>query len=179
MSGIQHETTSETIETVHEVAVSSEAHAGTHEEGPHILAVTGEPIHDWQIAGYPITTTVFSTWIVMAVIFVFVALFQIALRTNLIPRFRSLGLDIVTRFDDFLTGILDSKKAVRVFLPLVAGFFIFIFVGNIVGLIFDYVTMSVPSLRTYLRPINAEISTTLVMALATIIIAQATAIIIK
>lgn len=179
MSGIQHETTSETLETTHEVAVSGEAHAGAHEAGPHILAVTGEPIHDWQIAGYPITTTVFSTWIVMVVIFVFVALFQIALRTKFIPRFRSLGLDIVTRFDNFLTGILDDKKAVRVFLPLVAGFFVFIFAGNIVGLIFDYVTMSVPSLRTYLRPINAEISTTLVMALATIIIAQATAIIVK
>ena len=179
MSGIQHETTSEVLETSHNTTVSGEAHAEGHAEGPHILAVTGAPIRDWQIAGYPITTTVFSTWIVMAVIFIFVALFQIALRTRFIPRFRSLGIDIVTRFDNFLTGILESKKAVRVFLPLVAGFFVFIFVGNIVGLVFDYLGMSMPSLHEFIRPINAEISTTLVMALATIIIAQATAIIIK
>jgi len=141
--------------------------------------VTGEPIHTWQIAGYPITTTVFSTWIVMCVIFIFVAIAQIALRTNIAPRMRSLGLDVVQRFDAFLMNMLDDKKAVRIFLPLVGGFFIFIFIGNIMGLIFDYLNMSIPALHAYLRPVNAEISTTLVMALATIIIAQGTALIVK
>lgn len=178
MAGTTHDTSPEVLGTTPETTHTTESHGG-HEAGPHILAVTGEPIHDWQIAGYPITTTVFSTWIVMAVIFVFVALFQIALRTELMPRIRSLGIDVIKRFDSFLMSIIDDKKAVRVFLPLVAGFFVFIFVGNVMGLIFDYMNMSAPALHAYLRPVNAEISTTLVMALATIIIAQGTAIIVK
>ena len=76
-------------------------------------------------------------------------------------------------------SMLDDRRAVRVFLPLVAGFFVFIATGNVMGLIFDYINMSIPSLQSYLRPVNAEISTTLVMALATIIIAQVTAFIVK
>ena len=115
----------------------------------------------------------------MLVLFIFVFLFQIALRTSRLTRMRSLGLDIVTRFDTFLMSMLDDRRAVRVFLPLVAGFFVFIATGNVMGLIFDYINMSIPSLQSYLRPVNAEISTTLVMALATIIIAQVTAFIVK
>lgn len=113
------------------LALSGEAHASAHHEGPHIPDIQGEAIHGFSIAGIDITNTVFSTWIFMAFLLTFVLIFYIALRTQKLPRIRSLGLDIVNRFDTFLTDALGEKRVARRFLPLVAGFFVFIFLGNV------------------------------------------------
>ena len=80
----------ETTETIHPtstVILSGEAptHATTEHAGPHIPSPKGEVIPGWSLAGFPITNTIFSTWIFMAVFFVLIAIFYTAIRTRALP----------------------------------------------------------------------------------------------
>jgi len=157
------------------------------QSGPHIPTTQGAVI---EIQGHPVeffvgstkfevTTTIFSTWIFMAILFVLVAVLNIAMRTKALPRIRAFGVDVVTRIDTFFADLLGDKKYARRFLPLVGSFFVFIFLGNLLGLAFDYISMVIPALHEYLRPINSDMNTTVAMALSIVIVAQATGIIIK
>lgn len=150
------------------------ANTAHHADALHIPLVTGEKIHNFHIGTAQITTTVFSTWIFMAVLFVVVGLFYAAIKTNAFPRVRTLGLDAVSRLDRVLRGIIGNKKYTRQYFPMLAGFFVFILLANLFGLILDYITLVIPSLHSYLRPFNADMSTTLGMAIAVILISQIT-----
>lgn len=161
--------------------------AKTQHEWPHIPTTRGEVVH---IQGHPlelslggmdigITTTVFSTWIFMIILFVVVTLLNRAVRTNSLPRTRIFGRDIMSRLDTYFTGLLWDKTIARRFLPFIGSFFIFIFLWNLLWLIFDYISMSVPLFHDILRPINSDMSTTLAMALSVILVAQITGVMTK
>ncbi len=156
-------------------SVSGESH-GEGYSGPHIPGTQGEVIHGWSLGSIPVTNTIFSTWIFMVFLFVGVALLYTALVTKHFPRMKAFGLDIVGRLDTFLTNALGEKRIARKFLPLVGGFFVFIFLGNVFGLIYDWVNLSFPAMHAYLRPINSDMNTTVVLALTTIVVAQLTGI---
>ena len=111
----------------------------------------------------------------MGMLFLFVLVLYIAIHTEKLPRIRTFGLDIVKRLDDFVNGSIGSKKAGRIFFPLVAGLFIYILAGNVIGLTFDWLNLVVPSLHSYLRPFNSDFNTTLVMAVLMIVVVQITA----
>jgi F0F1-type ATP synthase membrane subunit a len=117
----------------------------------------------------------------MAVIFVVIALLNIAIRTSWLPRLRSFGLDIVARIFDYITSLLGTAKMARRYMWLLGGLVIIIFTGNIFGLILDwFVLISAHNwLATYFRPMYSDLSTTLVFSLTVIIVAQLTAIIMK
>lgn len=143
----------------------------THLDGPEIPDITG-----WytgiDIFGTPITTTVLSTWIFMVVLFIIVGLFYIAITTDKFPKLKTLGLDAVSRLDNFLVDTVGQKKYARIYFPMLGGFFVFILLSNFFGLILDYLTLSFPFLHSYIRPFNSDMSTTLAMAVAVIIIAH-------
>ncbi len=58
------------------------------------------------VGGFPITNTIFSTWIFMAVFFVLIAIFYTAIRTQALPRVRAFGLDVVNRIFAYATSLL-------------------------------------------------------------------------
>jgi F-type H+-transporting ATPase subunit a len=158
-------------------SVSGELHATTeHHAGPHIPGTQGEVIDGLSVMGFPVTNTILSTWIFMVFLFLGVAVLYTALRTNGLPRVRAFGIDMVSRLDDFLTNALSEKRIARKFLPLVGWFFVFIFLGNVFGLIFDWINLSFPAMHAYLRPINSDMNTTVVLAVTTIFVAQMTGI---
>lgn len=102
------------------MATTNGMHQSTTEHaGPHILQVSGDPVGHTTVFGYPVTTTVFSTWIFMVFLLVAVAFLYIAIRTETFPRIRAFGLDVVGRLDRFLSDALGNKKIARKFLPLV------------------------------------------------------------
>lgn len=156
-------------------AVSGEAHAEEH-VGPHIPGTQGEIIQGWSIGSIPVTNTILSTWVFMVFLFLGVAILYTALVTKSFPRMKAFGLDSIGRLDSFLTNALGEKRIARKFLPLVGGFFVFIFLGNVFGLIFDWINLSFPVMHAYLRPINSDMNTTVVLALTTIVVAQLTGI---
>ena len=157
--------------------VAQERHATTEHVGPHIPSSKGEVIPGFTVSGYPITNTIFSTWIFMAVFFVLIAVFYTAISTALLPRVRALGLDVVNRIFSYATSLLGSAQIARRYMWLLGGVMVIIFTGNIFGLILDwFVLISANNwLAEYLRPMYSDLSTTLVFSTSVILTAQITA----
>ena len=142
----------------------------------HIPSIQGESIPGFEIFGVPVTNTILSMWIFMAVFFVLIGLFFAAVKTRTFPKLRAIGIDLMNRLDTFFLELIEDKGYARLFLPLVGGFFIFIFFANVFGLVLDWLNFVVHGGHEYLRPINSDLNTTVVMALTIIIVAQITAI---
>jgi F0F1-type ATP synthase membrane subunit a len=142
--------------------------------GPVIPAIRGHGIAGFEIFGNEIITTVFTTWIFMAALFAVVALFYRAATTDRSPKLKAVGIDLVNRLDVFFLELLGDSKAARRYLWLVAGFFVFIFFANLFGLMVDVINLSFPIAEHYLRPINSDLNTTLVLSTTIILVAQAT-----
>lgn len=141
--------------------------------GPHIPKLAGEAT-GLEIFGISISTTVFSTWLFMACFFIAVAVLYRAACTSNFPKIKAVGIDLVKRLDIFFLELLGESRAARRYLWLVAGFFVFIFFANIFGLVLDLINLIIPSAHAYLRPINSDLNTTLVLSTTIIMVAQAT-----
>lgn len=147
-------------------------HMALEHSGPHIPGVFGESIPGWSFGNFEITTTLLSTWIFMGFLGILVAIFYVAIMTEKLPRVRTFGLDIISRLEGFLVDIIGNRKYARAYFPMLGGFFTFILLSNFFGLILDYFNLSFPFLHSYLRPFNADMSTTLGMAASVIVVAQ-------
>jgi F0F1-type ATP synthase membrane subunit a len=159
------------IQTAH--AATTEGHVG-----PHIPSLMGDPTGLF-IAGIPVTTTILSTWLFMIVLFVGVAFFYQAAKAKKANKLQAIGIDVIKRLDALFSEAMESHELSRKFLWLVWGFFIFIFLGNIFGLMLDVIGIVMPAALGYIRPINSDINTTLVLGLTIIMVAQATGIYMK
>lgn len=153
-------------------AEDTESHATTEHVGPHIPSTMGSTVPGLPT---PITTTILSTWIVMLLLFVFVGFLNRSLKSTT-TRTKSFGLDLIARLDAFITGTVGDKQSGRKYFWLLGSFFIFIFFANVVGLLLDWLILVAPKFAYYVRPINSDLNTTLVMGLAAVIVAQGTAI---
>ena len=94
-------------------------HTESSEGTVHIPAIQGESIQGLQVFGVPVTNTVLSMWIFMAFLFVIVGFFFMAVKTRMFPRLRAMGIDLMTRLDEFFQELIEDKKYARLFLPLV------------------------------------------------------------
>lgn len=156
--------------------VSSASTPESNEMTIHIPSIQGEAISGLSVAGIPISNTILSMWIFMAFLFVAVGFLFAAIKTRAFPRLRNIGIDLIKRIDDFFLDALEDRKYARAFLPLIGGFFVYIFLSNVFGLGLDWVNFVVEGAHNYLRPINSDLNTTVVMALTVIIVAQVMAI---
>ncbi len=149
--------------------------------GPHIPAPKWTEIGDWMVGNIHITNTVFSTWIFMGIIFSLIALFYVAIRTDRFPKTKAFGLDITSRMLVNITGLLWSQKQAENYMWLLWGIMFVVFAGNIFGLIVDWfvIVSKHEWLGHYLRPIYSDFSTTLVLGLTVVLVAQITAFYLK
>ncbi len=115
----------------------------------------------------------------MFILFVGVGFLFAAIKTHMFPRLRFMGLDLIRRIDDFFLDAIEDKKYARLFLPLVGGFFIYIFLSNVFGLGLDWLNFVVTGGHEYFRPINSDLNTTVIMAVSIILTAQITGIFYK
>lgn len=117
----------------------------------------------------------------MVVLFVIVAILNLAIRTDKFPRLRAFGLDIVNRIYIYAKNLLGDEKIAKNYLWLLGGLMVVIFLGNLMGLVFDWLTLVSKDewIGHYLRPIYSDLSTTLVFSLTVILIAQLTAFYLK
>lgn len=106
----------------------------THETTVHIPTIQGENVPGLSIGGFAISNTILSMWIFMILLFIAIGFLYTALKTGAFPRLRSMGIDLIKRIDDFFFDALENKKSARTFLPLIGGFFIYIFLSNVFGL---------------------------------------------
>lgn len=145
--------------------------------GPHILPTKGEPIVGWFLWDFPITNTIFSTWLFMVFLFLMVSVFYIAVKTERFPRIRAIGIDIMHRLYTYTHSLLGNAGTTHRYMWLLWGIFIAVFVGNIFWLVLDWINIFIPSMHTYLRPLYSDLATTLVLSLTVIGIAQVSSLI--
>lgn len=116
----------------------------------------------FHIGPIPVNTTVVNTWIVMIILFPLV--YILTRRLNAVPRGIQNLLEILA---DFVNGLLDDsigKEEGRKFLPLVGTLFVFILFLNL--------SWFIPEMK----PPTTDLSTTVALAVVTIIIVELTGI---
>ena len=103
---------------------------GGHPEGPPVTPAA--PVL-WQIGPIPITNAMVYTWLIMAVIFIVIRLGTRNMKV--IPTGLQSFIELVVEgLEDMTKGLLEPK-VVRWVFPLVATFFIFIVMSNLLGLL--------------------------------------------
>ncbi|HRI36646.1 MAG TPA: FoF1 ATP synthase subunit a [bacterium] len=163
-------------------AASHDTHAeASHESTIHLPGLQGEAIPGWEIAGVPVTNTIFSTWLFMAMLFIAIGIFNFALRSEMLPRVKQTGISLLRAIDDMVDGFIRDRKFSRAFFPVIVGFFLLIALANITSLFFDWLVLvsAHHSLGTYLRPINSDLNTTLAMAVLIILLSHVVAVVYK
>lgn len=134
-------------------------------QGPHI------PKIQWEQVNWIITNTSISTFIFMILIFVFAIFAKRALKSEKPSRFRTFLVTSIRTLDNYLKDSFEDHKFARAYFPLVVWVFVVILFWNLFWLVIDWFIAAFPSLelRAYIRPINSDVNTTLVLALITIV----------
>lgn len=130
--------------------------------GPHI------PKIQWESVYGPINNTVIAT----AVFFIFVLVFSLLAKSALKKkqsRLKMAVVSFVSYLDENISSSLQDKKFGRAYFPLIGGIFFIVLFGNLFGLFIDWLGSSIsPNILTYLRPMNSDLNTTLVLSLITV-----------
>jgi len=122
------------------------------------------------INAFPITNTIFTSWIVMAVLIVvsFLATFRI----KLIPTSPLQNLfELIIETGYQTVADLAHLKS-KVFFPIVMTFFLYILFGNLLGLLPGFATITFKG-EPLLRSINSDLNMTLGLALTSAVITHA------
>lgn len=136
---------------------------------PHISLVADTIAH---LGPFPISNSLLTTWIVMAIILIFSLV--VTRKLSLIPsNVQSVGEVAVEGLEGLFRGILgpvESKK----FFPLLATFFIFIIASNWSGLIpgVGSIGLVAEKLIPIFRAPTADLNTTLALALISVLLVQ-------
>ena len=145
-----------------------EASATTAEvqSGPHIPTLKGEPVFGF------VTTTLLSMWIFMAVLFTLVFFVNRSIRLNQFDRLRLAFQELVAFMRRGFVSVLDDEKFARKNFFIIATVAVFIIFANLFGLVIEAIGSFDPGITHFLRPITSDLSTTLVLAVFTIGLAQ-------
>lgn len=137
---------------------------------PHILSI---PPHAFAESGFlsSVTNTVFSTWIFVVIVTI-IALVFFAARKKKSGLIHTTGYLIVKNMKAFFEPLLGHNLPLEKSLWFVGGVFIYIFGANLYSLFLDWMLAFLPGLHDYLRPINADINTTLGMAVVMILLSH-------
>ena len=145
---------------------------------PHIPWMTWEFIDWFSLFWIPISTTVFSTWLFMIFLGIILFLFNYSLKTWKLSWIKNTGLIFIDKIDAILADFIWDKIFARKAFFLVVWIFIFVLLWNIFSLALDWLALVSydHNLAYYIRPINADLNTTLVLTLIVILLAQVLAI---
>ncbi len=135
-----------------------------HSSWPHI------PKIQWETVYGPISNTNVATFVFLIIVIVFSLFAKKALK-NENSKLRTSILHFLSLLDRNMTeSFHNDKKFARAFFPLIAGFFIVILFWNLFWLVIDRIGLWVSeSFLYFLRPMNSDLNTTLVLALITVV----------
>ena len=141
------------------------------EEGIHV-AIAAEKLGEFL--GIPITNTLVTSWIVIALL---VALaFLVRSRLAMIPgRFQTLTEEAFGFVYDYVAETLESREMARRFFPLLMTIFLFIFVGNMLHFVPGIGSLEYMR-EPLLRAPNTDLTTPLVLAIISFFVIEITGI---
>src|SRR3989338_3468340 len=148
------------------------------EKGIHVVLAPEQLGTLW---GLPVTNTLITSWLVVAVLVVAAVL--IGRRITMIPgRFQTLLEWVFGFIYDYVAEILESRDRARRFFPLLCTIFLFIFTSNILEF-----TPGIGSLGMYrswqgefvplLRSVNTDLNVTLMLAILSFLVIEITGIV--
>jgi F-type H+-transporting ATPase subunit a len=138
------------------------------ESGIHVILKAEELGTLW---GIPITNSLVMTWVVMALIFVFV--FFVSRSIRLVPGSTQTVLEFgVEGAMSYMTETLEDAKLAKRFFPLIAGLFVFIFVINEMAFIPGVGSIGFFHGEEFIplfRPSTTDLNTTLALTLISVL----------
>lgn len=140
-------------------------------QGPHVLDLAP---HSFGTEGFwsYVTNTVFSTWIFLGIVIILATLLRLAVSKKSGFVYTT-GFLIVKHLKAFFGPLLGHNLPLSKTLWFVGGIFLYILGANLYSLGLDWILAFSPqSWHYYLRPINADINTTLGMAALMIFISH-------
>ncbi len=137
---------------------------------PHILSIPPHAFAESGLLSY-VTNTVLSTWIFVVIVAICATILFLARRRKS-GFIHTTGFLIVKHMKAFFEPLLGHNLPLGKSLWFVGGVFIYIFGANLYSLFLDWILAFLPGLHNYLRPINADINTTLGMAVVMIFISH-------
>lgn len=145
-------------ETQNEKVINTE----TKHEWPHI------PKIQWEYVFWPVNNTNIATFLFFLIVLFFSIFVNKALK-NEKSRIRMAVLNFISILDKYVFDSLNDKKFSRDYFPLIWWLFFIILFWNLYWLIIDWLWSSISSkILLYLRPINSDLNTTLVLAMITV-----------
>lgn len=127
----------------------------------------------FSIGSIGITNSVLAFWVVLLLVFAFVAL--VKTRLSLVPnRWQVAAEGLVVYLDDLLSQQFVNKKLARRFLPFMVALFLFIFIANQFSLLplLQSITVGEESMMNVFRTPTADLGFPFIMALIVICFAQ-------
>ena len=147
------------------------------EEGIHVVLAPEQLGTLW---GIPITNTLITSWIVIALLVVLA--FSIGTRLKMTPgRLQTLFEWLVEFIYDYVAEILESRDLARKFFPLLVTLFLFIFTANLLEF-----TPGIGSIGFFhegafaplLRSVNTDLNVTLALAVIAFVVIEVTGIVV-
>jgi len=134
---------------------------------PHIPKLQGEMIESLWISNTNLSTMIFFVFIVIIAFFA-----NRALKSKKKSQLRTFFLSFIQFTDKQIRGAFENDKIfARKFYPLIIGLFLIIFLGNLWGLVIDWVWGSINwNILHYLRPIHSDLNTTVALALLVVVV---------
>lgn len=140
------------------------------------ISVAAEKI--FSISGFPVTNSIIVAWIAMALLVItsFVATRRVALVPHGIQNFLEGVLEGILKLVDSVTG--DRRQSLQ-FFPLIATIFIFVLIGNWLGLLPGVGSIGIQEVHEgksllvpFLRSTAADLNFTLALALISVVVVQ-------
>lgn len=152
-------------------------HAGEAQEAGIHVSLAAEKLGEFL--GIPITNTLITSWIVIALLVVLG--FWIGSRLKMTPgRLQTLFEWLVSFVYDYVAETLESRKLARLFFPLLMTIFLFIFVGNMLHFLPGIGSIGFfhedGGFSPLLRSVNTDLNVTLALTIIVFVIIEATGI---
>jgi len=146
--------------------------AAEHAEGGIHVAIAAEKLGEFL--GIPITNTLITSWLVIALLVGFA--FLVRGRLALIPgKLQTLLEETFTFVYDYIAETLESREMARKFFPLLMTIFLFIFVGNMLHFVPGVGSLEYNHMP-FLRAPATDLSVPLVLAVIAFLVIEVTGI---
>ncbi len=132
----------------------------------------------FKIGGFPVTNSMLATSLFVIILAIITYIGTRKMKTH--PKGLQNALEMIVESINNLThSVIDNKKVAKVIFPLIATFFIFIIVNNWAGLIPGFGSIGIYEMKEghevfvpLFRSANADLNTTLMLSLLSVIVIQ-------
>jgi F-type H+-transporting ATPase subunit a len=124
----------------------------------------------FNLWGFPVTNSLVAAW--LSILILFIVAIMVRLKLKLVPsKIQNLFEMVIEYFLNLMEEIYGSKEKAKKVFPWVATFFLFILLSNWLGILPGFGSITFHH-APFLRSANADLNTTLALAIISVLISQ-------